>query len=51
MENAICTSAFEVEGKNKETSVVNTIFEASADFEKGVYDTLPIYIFYPEKTE
>jgi len=50
MENAICTSGFELEGKNKETSVVATTFEPSADFAKGVYDTLPIYIFYPEKT-
>lgn len=49
MENAICTSGFEFEGKNKETSVVATTFEASADFAKGVFDTLPIYIFYPDK--
>ena len=50
MENAICTSGFETDAKNKETSVVTTKFECSADFEKGVFDTLPIYIFYPEKT-
>lgn len=49
MENAICTSGLEVEGKNKETSVVATKFEASADFASGVYDTLPVYIFYPDK--
>lgn len=49
MENAICTSGFEFEGKNKETSVVSTTFESSADFAKGVFDTLPIYIFYPDK--
>lgn len=49
LENAICTSGLEVDGKNKETSVVATTFEASADFEEGVYDTLPIYIFYPNK--
>lgn len=49
MENALCTSGFEVEGKNKETSVVTTKFEPSADFKKGIFDTLPIYIFYPEK--
>lgn len=49
MENAICTSGFELEGKNKETAVVATTFEPSADFASGVYDTLPIYIFYPEK--
>lgn len=49
MENAICTSGLEVEGKNKETAVVTTTFEASADFDGGVFDTLPVYIFYPEK--
>lgn len=49
MENAICTSAYELEGKNKENAVTSTKFECSADFEKGVFDTLPVYIFYPEK--
>lgn len=49
MENAICTSAYELEGKNKETAVTATKFEASADFAEGVFDTLPVYIFYPEK--
>ncbi|MGN1314076.1 MAG: hypothetical protein ACI4VG_03570 [Lachnospiraceae bacterium] len=49
MENAICSSGLELEGKNKETSVVATTFKATADFESGVYDTLPIYIFYPNK--
>lgn len=47
MENAICTSGLEIEGKNKEANVVTTTFEPSADFKKGVFDTLPIYIFYP----
>lgn len=51
MENAICTSGLEIEGKNKETAVVATTFEATADFNGGIFDTLPIYIFYPEKAE
>ena len=51
MENALCTSGLELEAKNKETSVVKTTFKATADFKSGVYDTLPIYIFYPEKQE
>lgn len=51
MENVVCTSGLEVEGKNKETAVVATTFEPSADFKKGVYDALPIYIFYPEKAQ
>lgn len=49
MENVICSSGLEVEGKNKETAVVATTFKATADFASGVYDTLPIYIFYPNK--
>lgn len=50
MENAICSSGLEMDTKNKETSVVKTVFKATADFNSGVYDTLPIYIFYPDKT-
>lgn len=49
LENVICSSGLELEGKNKETSVVATTFKATADFASGVYDTLPIYIFYPNK--
>ena len=49
MENAICTSGYEIEGKNKESAVVATTFEPSADFKKGVFDSLPIYIFMPEE--
>ena len=50
MENAICSSGLELEGKNKETSVVATTFKSTADFAGGVFDKLPIYIFYPKKT-
>lgn len=50
MENAICSSGLEMDTKNKETSVVKTVFKSTADFKSGVYDTLPIYIFYPDKT-
>ena len=49
MENAICSSGLELESKNKETSVVATTFKSTADFAGGVYDKLPIYIFYPNK--
>lgn len=49
MENAICTSGLEMDTKNKETSTVKTVFKATADFNSGVYDTLPVYIFYPDK--
>ena len=51
MENAICSSGLELDNKNKETSVVATTFKSTADFKSGVYDTLPIYIFYPEKID
>ena len=51
MENAICSSGLEMDTKNKETSVVKTVFKSTADFNSGVYDTLPIYIFYPVKGE
>jgi len=49
MENAICSSGLELDAKNKDTSVVKTTFKATADFKSGVYDTLPIYLFYPDK--
>lgn len=49
MENALCTSGFELESKNKETAVLKATFECNADFDDA-HDTLPIYIFVPEKT-
>ncbi len=49
MENVICSSGLELDNKNKETSVCSTTFKATADFAGGVFDKLPIYIFYPEK--
>ena len=51
LENAICASGLEMDNKNKETSVVKTVFKATADFEDGVYDTLPVYLFYPDKAK
>lgn len=49
MENPVCTSGIEIEGKNKETSVVKATFEPSAAFDEGMFDTLPVYILYPDK--
>lgn len=49
LENAICSSGLELDNKNKETSVCATTFKATADFKGGVFDKLPIYIFYPTK--
>lgn len=51
LENAICSSGLQMEGKNKETAVVATTFKSTADFASGVYDTLPVYIFYPDKAK
>lgn len=45
-ENALCTSGFELEGKNKENSVVKLTMEAYANNE-GDLDTLPVSIYYP----
>lgn len=48
LENALCTSGLELEAKNKETAVLKATFECSADFDDA-HDTLPIYIFVPNK--
>lgn len=45
-ENALCTSGLEIEGKNKENSVVALTMEAYANNEGGL-DKLPIRIYYP----
>ena len=49
MENALCTSGYESDKKNKEASIVTATFESHADFKSGIYDKLPIYIFTPEE--
>ena len=48
LENAICSSGFATENKNKEAAVTPITFEATADFSSGKYDTLPVYIFYED---
>ena len=45
-ESALCKSAFELEGKNKEQSVLKIVMEAYAKNE-GNLDTLPVKIYYP----
>lgn len=47
-ENAICTSGLEIEGKNKEQSVVKLTLEAVAN-NSGDLDVLPVKIYYVEK--
>lgn len=46
-DNALCTNGLELEGKNKENSVIKATFEACADIE-GDLDCLPVRIYYPE---
>lgn len=44
---ALCTSGLELEGKNKEKSVVKATLEAYAAID-GDLDSLPVRIYYPE---
>ena len=48
-ENALCTSGFEIEAKNKEQAVVKLTLEAYAS-NSGDLDTLPVKIYYPTTT-
>lgn len=45
-ESALCKSAFELEGKNKEASVLKLVMDAYAE-NAGNLDTLPVKIYYP----
>lgn len=45
-ESAICTSGIEIEGKNKEQSVVKLTLDAVAE-NTGNLDVLPVKIYYP----
>lgn len=47
MGNAICTSGFETEGKNKEAGIGKYTFESHADLDSDL-DRLPVYILYPK---
>lgn len=49
MDNALCTSGFEAEGKNKTEAVGKYTFECHADL-TGDLDTLPYHIYYPKIT-
>lgn len=50
MENALCTSGFEAEGKNKEAGVGKYTFECHADI-AGDLNVLPYHIYYPKTIE
>lgn len=47
LENALCTSGFEQEGKNKEGAIGKYTFESHADLDSDL-DTLPWKIYYPK---
>lgn len=50
MENALCTSGFEPEGKNKEGAVGKYTFECHADLTSDL-EKLPWHIYYPKASE
>lgn len=50
MENALCTSGFEQEGKNKEGAVGKYTFECHADLTSDL-EKLPWHIYYPKASE
>ena len=47
MDNALCTSGLEVEGKNKENNVMKATFECHASISSGEFEKLPWHIYYP----
>lgn len=47
LDNALCTSGFEQEGKNKEGAVGKYTFESHAELDSDL-DTLPWKIYYPK---
>lgn len=49
LDNAICTSGLELEGKAKEAGVVTLTFESTAELDSDM-DTLPYHIYYPKAT-
>lgn len=47
LDNALCTSGFEQEGKNKEGTIGKYTFECHAELDSDL-DTLPWHIYYPK---
>ena len=49
MDNALCTSGMEMEGKNKEAGIGTYTFECHADVDNNPdLDTRPYHIYYPK---
>lgn len=49
-DNALCTSGFSTEGKNKEAAVFPATFECYANLSEGNTDTLPYHIYVANST-
>lgn len=49
LDNALCTSGLELEGKNKEEGVATLTFECHADAETSL-TSLPYHIYYPKRS-
>lgn len=49
LDDALCTSGFDSDNKNKTASVMKATFECYADPAKGNLDKLPYHIYYPKK--
>ena len=49
LDNALCTSGLELEGKNKEAGIGKYTFESYAELDSDL-DTLPWHIYYPKAT-
>ena len=49
LDNALCTSGLELEGKNKEAGVGKYTFECHGELDSSL-DTLPWHIYYPKAT-
>ena len=49
LDNALCTSGLELEGKNKEAGVGKYTFECHGELNSSL-DTLPWHIYYPKAT-
>ena len=50
LDNAICTSAFEIDAKNKEQATYTCTFECTADFTQDDLYHLPYHIYFPTET-
>lgn len=48
MENALCTSALELEGKNKTQATYSCVFECHAPTNQADLNHLPVHIYFPK---